>query len=235
MKTVLLVISLLFSGASFAQQHPLPVIVPDGQVVSSFIPEGWHLLDSVAYGDLNKDGLKDAVFVIESKDKITKTLYSDTIIYDTEEGSTARILIILFQHKDGRFRLAVQNNDFILRSDEGGAFGEPFNGLEIKNGALTIHFYGGSRERWAADYVFRFQNNDWFLIGALSSVYDDITHAGSCSTYNFSTKKTESLSFTGDPKDKGTTVGKAIKITKLKTFNTFIRPFTWEIEKDTYL
>ena len=243
MKTLLLFVSLLFSGASFAQQNHYPVIVSGGEGVSDFVPAGWQIIDSVAYGDLNKDGLKDAAFVIQFKDTLTEWMYNfETQKYDIEEQSTPRILVILFQHKDGWFHLAAQNNDFILRFDEGGAFGEPFNGLEIKNGALSISFYGGSRERWGAKYIFRFQDNDWFLIGATSEVRDANLGDSEYSDYNFSTKKMKQTSeryYLNSPNERDKpevkTEWKSIKIGELKTFKTFIRPFTWKMEDGTLL
>ncbi len=242
MKTILLFILLLFSGLLVAQQNHYPVIAPDGPGISNFVPAGWQIIDSVAYGDLNKDGFEDAAFVIQSNDTIKEMLYNfETNKYDIAEESTPRILVVLFLHKDGWFRMAMQNNDFILRPDEGGTF-DPLNKLKINNGALTISFYGGSREQWGTNYVFRFQNNDWFLIGATSSIHDATLGDSESSDYNFSTKKMKQTSeryYLNMPNERDKpevkTQWKSIKITELKTFKTFIRPFTWRLDDGTLL
>jgi hypothetical protein len=61
-----LILIILFS-ASYAQDFVYPLIRSKGQSVADFVPVGWMILDS-AYGDLNKDGIKDAAIIIQHRD-----------------------------------------------------------------------------------------------------------------------------------------------------------------------
>ena len=80
-------------------------------------------------------------------------------------------------------------------------------------------------------YVFRYQENEFKLIGADYNY----TNRGSGKTenrsYNFLTKKVK-ISIGNISSDKEKTILRPFKYNKLKTFKTFNRPFTWEIEKD---
>jgi hypothetical protein len=50
-------------------------------------------------------------------------------------------------------------------------WGDPLDGVSIDRGSLVISFYGGSNDWWYAKYRFRFQDNDWYLIGATLGSY----------------------------------------------------------------
>ena len=152
---------LLFSGSCYAQENHYPVIKSVADSVDDFVPEGWELI-LLNRGDLNNDGIEDAVLVIQSKDTLRELLYDGNHKkWDRLEDTKPRLLVILFKDKTG-YKLALQNNDFILRMDEGGVWGDPENGLEIKNNILILSFYGGSMEKWNNIYKFRFQNDDWY-------------------------------------------------------------------------
>ncbi len=124
--------------------------------ISSFIPDGWQKLHSSqggtaeVVGDLNGDDLPDIAFVSES----------------SRTGKTAplRTLIIATKNSDGSYTQAVKADNAILREDEGGVDGDPFVGLEIKNGVLTISYMGGSAWTWSGLYRFKYQKDGWYLI-----------------------------------------------------------------------
>lgn len=48
----------------------------------------------------------------------------------------------------------------------GGMYGDPWNGMSIGKGVLTVTHYGGSAWRWTDQQKFRFQNNAMYLIGS---------------------------------------------------------------------
>ena len=52
----------------------------------------------------------------------------------------------------------MQNNNFILRENEGGEVGEPFKALEIANNTLNLAFEGGGLWRWKLNYEFKYQD-----------------------------------------------------------------------------
>ncbi|MNN83368.1 hypothetical protein D3C81_2004010 [compost metagenome] len=58
-----------------------------------------------------------------------------------------------------------------MPSDSGGVWGDPFDSLQIERGTIVVSDYGGSNWRWYDKYRFRFQDNDWYLIGATMGEY----------------------------------------------------------------
>jgi hypothetical protein len=133
------------------------IIKSSGKSLSDFIPDDWKLISEVR-GDLNKDKLKDIAAVIE---------YTGEYNASEEEiqSGQPRILFVVFKKKDGTYKLSVQSVNLILRSGEGGVYGDPFAGLEYSRGSIVVSLYGGSSWRWGYTYRFRFQNKEWYLIG----------------------------------------------------------------------
>ncbi len=132
--------------------------------ISSLIPDGWHILERVegkpekAESDLNNDGINDIAIVIEETNK-------------SIEVAPKRALMVAFGNNDNTYTLSVIAENAILKADEGGAWGDPLEGISIDRGSLMISFYGGSNWRWYRTYRFRFQDNDWHLIGATLGSY----------------------------------------------------------------
>lgn len=254
MKIIFSLLFLSIAGFAAAQNH-YPVLSSKGDSAAAFVPAKWHIMYQVQYGDLNKDKLEDAAFVIESDDTMSEYLYdAETQKYDDlEHGINPRILVVLFKNADGTYRLALQNNDFILRVFEGGMCCDPYESedITIKNGTLRLAFNGGlSRTKWENTYVFRYQKNDWYLIGAsIAYIYidygdhnedgsdDSVKISREETSYNFITGKVEIT--TNDDTDNPASQAKIIKKTlpemPLPTFKTLIRPMTWEIEKGEFL
>ncbi len=135
---------------------PSPARTPrPAQDVASLIPAGWNLLNDpqnvIAEGDLNRDGIPDVAMVIER----------------AEGGLEApRSLLIAFGTKENTYSLSILAEHVILSAWEGGVFGDPFSGLSIDRGSVVVSDYGGSSTKWYHTYRFRFQDNDWYLIGA---------------------------------------------------------------------
>lgn len=134
----------------------IPQIKSSAKNFDEFIPKGW-ILNYKVEGDLNKDKLTDIAAVIEQ----------DIGDWLGKSDAPKRILIICFKQKDNSYKVSLQSSKAILRADEGGVYGDPFlEGLSCDRGSLVIDFYGGSIDRWAMTYRFRFQNNGWYMIGA---------------------------------------------------------------------
>jgi hypothetical protein len=121
--------------------------------ITSLIPTGWHILENrepvKVEGDLNKDGIQDIALIIE------KTTDID-----------ARSLLIAFGTKDNTYSLSIIADNVILPVIVGGGYGDPFDGLMIDRGSVVVSDFGGGSGRWFHKYRFRFQENDWYLIGA---------------------------------------------------------------------
>ncbi|WP_105616414.1 hypothetical protein [Vallitalea okinawensis] len=124
----------------------------------SFIPEGWSIAKNnmgelaEVEGDLNKDGINDKAIVIQNN--------------AIEDHAQDRDLLIAFGNSDGTYELSIRADKAILLSNEGGTFGDPFEGISIDRGSILLKFFGGSSEKWYYRFRFRFEDNGWYLIGA---------------------------------------------------------------------
>jgi len=227
------------SGFMYAQKFVYPSVNANGKSINDFIPNGWTILQS-ATGDLNNDKQDDIAFVLQHKDSVTIVNYSadndpdfnDTVIYQP------RILVITFYENATRqYRKIEQSDSFILSHDDP-RMEEPFQDISIVNQVLQINFHiwysMGSWSMSNNSYKFRFQNNEFRLIGA---DYNS-THRASGETedrsYNFLTKKVRIAKGTISSDNEKVTWG-TFQLKQLKTFKTFSRPFTWKVESDFYI
>lgn len=138
--------------------------------IEALIPEGWKIFEKVegepaqVEGDLNKDGISDVAVVIVATDENEAT------------QAPQRSLLIALGNSDDTYTLSVIGKKAILRADEGGVWGDPFDSIEIDRGSIVINFYGGSNWRWYQHYRFRYQDDGWYLIGAtLGSYFNAVT------------------------------------------------------------
>ncbi|MDO3412501.1 hypothetical protein QWJ34_22240 [Saccharibacillus sp. CPCC 101409] len=136
---------------------------PKAVAEARLIPAGWHALLQPngglarTEGDLNKDGIPDLALVIEQ---------------DGEDGEPLpRSLLLAFGDGKGAYRLSEIAERVVLSADEGGVWGDPFRSVAIERGAVVIRHYGGSADRWYNTFRFRYQNEDWVLIGITRGVY----------------------------------------------------------------
>lgn len=136
------------------------------------LPKGYTILADTT-GDLNKDGLAERVVVYDTPRQ-------------TDFGHEREIAI--YQQKNGNWLLWHTSVGAVLPSQHGGTMGDPFESINIENGAIVVYQSGGARYRWMYIHRYRFQQGDWYLIG--TSI-----HAGEpCQywetmDYNLSTKK----------------------------------------------
>ena len=134
----------------------------------AFLPAG-QILDTVSYGDLNKDGLEDVVFVFQPKKDLQ------------HEESITRELRILFKQADGKYLLAAKSTLAVAPESEVYFL---FSGIEIKNGTLIVdhEFRHGGCSR-----IYRYQHGGFYLIGA-SQANGDGSYINTLE-YNLSTGK----------------------------------------------
>lgn len=202
--------------APFHTPAPSPTPVPKPQSMVTLIPTGWHILEpylgekALAKGDLNKDGIPDLAMVIEKN--------------SVKGEASPRSLLIAFGGKNNTYTLSIIAKNVILQADEGGIWGDPFDSLTIDRGSVLVSDYGGSNWRWYNKYRFRYQDQDWFLIGSTRGSYftgattmdqadeDDINYL----TGQFVKRRTDEQGHTTTTK--GTQVKK--KLIRLKDFNS---------------
>ncbi|WP_181306487.1 hypothetical protein [Rufibacter sp. XAAS-G3-1] len=182
------------------------------------MPENWFVKDS-AQGDLNGDKVADRALVLELKATINEVRPDSSV-----NLGSPRVLLILFKNPtSGGYELTLQNNSFILRHGEGGMEPEPYRKISIKNRVLEIVF---EFVRSSATYKFRYQQNDFKLIGATSGG----TSGGQIESWdiNFSTKK--ALHAWGGISDKNLKQEwKAVPTAKLRSLKEMLMPFQWEV------
>jgi len=77
-------------------------------------------------GDLDNDKIDERVIVYETKDS-------------SEYGFKRRISVL--KNIYGKWTDWKSSRNAILRSEEGGMMGDPFEGIEINNGILSISFF----------------------------------------------------------------------------------------------
>jgi hypothetical protein len=235
-KQLLFILIFLKSGVASGQEFSYPLIKNEGQTISDFVPGGWIIKDS-ASGDLNNDQKDDYVIVLEHKDSATILKKEDNIV--REVITNPRILVILFQEKNAdKFRLAAQNNTFILNEDYSIMNDDPYQSIKIKNGVLHIDFtilYGpGSYDMLS--YSFRYQNKEFALIGANTNYYNMATSDTRICSYNFLTKKWSKIQGNdNDGKRKLKEIWHTLNLKELKTLKTFKEPNTWQVTKENYL
>ena len=117
----------------------------------------------------------------------------------------------------------LQHNTFIIRYGEGGMDPEAFGKVNVINNVLDI-FY--SLMHGQADYKFRFQQSNFYLVGAMKSVLA----GGQINSWdiNFLTKKAKpEWGEITDEKLKSKWVN--VPLEKLKKLKNLTRPFAWEV------
>lgn len=106
-------------------------------------------------GDLNGDGQEDMAVVSESTSE------------DEWNLGPGRTLSILLSTLEG-YQLCQQTENYIRRSNEGGVFGDPYSGMQIEDGQLTVGFYGGSSWHWGEYDTFGWKDDGLVLLNERS-------------------------------------------------------------------
>ena len=173
MKRKLFIILSLFLISSiyiFAENFP-----QKAKTIDDFIPKGWKRISSTN-GDLNKDKLEDAVIVIEKEDK--KNIKKNDSLGSDYLNLNPRILLVLFKQKDGTYTLVSKNDKGFIpspNSEDEPTLEDTFDGISIKNNTFRINFnYFYSAGSWGTsqtNYIFRYQNNKFELIGFSESSF----------------------------------------------------------------
>ena len=127
---------------------------------------------SEAFGDLDGDSKDERVVVWQDSD-------------------LHRVLQIFKRDSENKWIKWQEFSNVIMKSDDGGAMGDPFEGLEIKNRVITINYSGGGgRFEWGYTYKYRLDLKDkiWKLIGVTVDMLDKNVRDQNLD-YNLLTKK----------------------------------------------
>ena len=163
--------------------------------IEDFIPKGWKSI-IVKKGDLNKDKIDDVVRLIQKNDPKNFRKVED----GTNLDFNPVVMLVLFKDTNSQYNLVAKNEKGFIPS-EGKVYEKALetivdeDSISIKNNTLRIYtFWEGPRaaSTSSTNYVFRYQNNRFELIGLeiRSGGNSSYTHYESFVTsINFSTKK----------------------------------------------
>ncbi|MBI4238461.1 MAG: hypothetical protein HY696_08615 [Deltaproteobacteria bacterium] len=133
-----------------------PVVPRSGRSAQDFVPSGWTLERQLT-DDLNRDGRPDFALLLSPADQ-----------------QIDRLLVVGFGDAGGGFKLSAVKADLVMCQSCGGMLGDPLTDFRLERGVVVIQLYGGSRDRWGMTYRFRWQQNDWYLIGYTDEIGDTL-------------------------------------------------------------
>ena len=170
--------------------------------VEDFIPKGWKSI-LVKKGDLNKDKIHDVVLFIQKNDPKNFRNAESGYMYMPLENANFNpiIVLVLLKDNDSQYNLIAKNEKGFFPS-EGKAHEEVLetipdsDSITIKNNTLRIYtYFEAIRGMSSTEYVFRYQNNRFELIGLEIKSYGRHSTSGDTEedkySINFSTKKLE--------------------------------------------
>lgn len=180
------------STTSVIEEYPTD-FPEQGNKMEDFVPKHWSAIMKID-GDLNKDSLADTALIVEQENpnNISITEYNDTL------NTNPRALLVLFKQENGTYKLAAKNDKgFIEPPKESSSLLDPLGegGINIKNNTLRLRFqYFFSAGSWYitnVEYVFRYQNNHFELIGVETNSFHRATGEETIVSFNLSTNKLE--------------------------------------------
>ena len=180
------------STTSVIEEYPTD-FPEQGNKMEDFVPKHWSAIMKVD-GDLNKDSLADTALIVEQEnpENISVTEYNDTL------NTNPRALLVLFKQENGTYKLAAKNDKgFIEPPKESSSLLDPLGegDINIKNNTLRLRFqYFFSAGSWYitnVEYVFRYQNSHFELIGVETNSFHRATGEETIVSFNLSTNKLE--------------------------------------------
>ncbi len=165
MKTKIIILLILCFSVTAANAQTEAVKVP--AEVQPFVENGTKPI-ALESADLNGDGLKDFILVLERENIAEKDEYDFPV--------NQRPLLILVRGTDKKLSEAKRNEKMVMCSQCGGIFGDPFAGLTVGKNTFTVNHYGGSAWRWTADYKFNYSRIDktWQLVRIEKTSYHNV-------------------------------------------------------------
>ncbi|RZL45368.1 MAG: hypothetical protein EOP00_17595 [Pedobacter sp.] len=235
MKIRIFVFLALLSFTASSQGFKYPPMPVQGKSVKSLLPAQWKIVDSVS-GDLNNDKEPDLVMVLEFYAAVKESrAYGDNETDLITELQKPRILAIYF--KAGKnYKLNLQNNNFVLRAEEGGSTGDPLRPMRITGNKLVLNYEGGAGWKWKLNYSFKHNNGTWQLTEAENYAYHSSSGEMSHKKYDFVNRKRTVINGTvNDRNAANKTEQQSLNSGKIRTFATFKKPWTWEIRPGEFL
>jgi hypothetical protein len=167
-------------GTAASQVATIKKLIPAGQVLArsydgntKVLLTGDTYLDAVSnsfvFADFNHDGVIDLAVATEVPPEAS----------DGQAVGGDRRLLIYFGTKGGSFKLVDEGDKVVMSASDGGAFGDPFNGMSTNSkDSIVLDFYGGSSDRWGYTETFGFRGNAFYLIGFKSADTNSLSLKG---------------------------------------------------------
>jgi hypothetical protein len=242
MKKILIILVLLFgfqvaSGQdfNFPTSADYPILPKKSKNINDFVPKHWEII-ARADGDLDGDKNPDCVLITQAN--YARFLNKNEGFGGNVLDTNPRMLIILFKSDNGQYKIAKQSNTFIVIPDSP-IMTEPFTSVKIRNDVLELGFelWYSAGTWWAAEYSykFKFSNREFQLIGVDKTELWRNTGKKETRSYNFLTGKMNVTTGDIEVEKRSKPIWKTFKLKKMKTFDTFKKPFSWEIEPDYFL
>ncbi len=156
--------------------------VSQSEAMERYIQTGWTVL-AEANGDLNGDDLADHAVVIEAPESVVEPSSSCDGSDDYSDAPVRRLIVELAEGEAPAV-LVLDDPRTVLRSDQGGVFGDPFEDVSIENGGVTVRHYRGSRWRWGDTTRFRLEDGAWLITGRTEFQHDSISNQSIEYDYN---------------------------------------------------
>jgi hypothetical protein len=121
---------------------------------NTLLPPAYKMIAEVR-GDLDKDGIEERAVVYNV----------DTVEKEEGEGIDRALIIYKKDPKTKTWKIWYRSLTAIGNTRDGGMMGDPFEGIEIVKGILLVSESGGSSWKWSHTDKYRFQANDFILIG----------------------------------------------------------------------
>ncbi|HEX8279408.1 MAG TPA: hypothetical protein VF540_11965, partial [Segetibacter sp.] len=159
-KTLLILTVCLSTIVATAQEDELKI--PDQ--IKLFVEKNMKAI-MLEKGDLNGDGEKDYILVLEKATVKPEDQYTD---------ESERPTLILVHGIEGKLFVAARNNLIVRCKNCGGAYGDPFDGIKVRRNSFTVSNTMGSRERSSESFQFNYSSRDktWQLVRAVQIDYD---------------------------------------------------------------
>lgn len=171
MKKLLSCIIILFFTISYAQN-----------LKNFTVPRGYKKVTEVK-GDLDKDGKDETVIVFDTD----KTASDDE---RTPGKKDYKRVFYILKNEQGQFKIWKENSSLLYSSGLGFYPNDNILNVQIKNNCLVVEqsFFSNSRHTQINKHTFRFQNGDFYLIGAYDN-FKDTCEFDFTNEINFSTGK----------------------------------------------
>lgn len=122
--------------------------------ISKFIPKGSSFF-KFEKGNLNHDGIEDAL-----------------LVYEKKNGN--RSLLILLGENNQTYKLKAQNENIVYSAEASGIKRDSFFRINIDNGYFSVEHMGGDRKIWIVKTTFKYivKENNWFLHEEMSDTLE---------------------------------------------------------------